>query len=140
MTQKKLMQAAEARTADVQTEIANIRRVMFVLVAAVLLFALILQPAFAGSGDTIGTIEDGVRKGLGEVYKIMSAIVIPIACLAFGFAAFKIFTGGEKGMQTAKMTILYTIIGLVIVYAAPVVIQQVSDWAKSSFGQTDVFG
>lgn len=58
--------------------------------------------------------------------------------LALGFAAYQILAGGEKGMEKAKKTILYTAIGIAIVFLAPTIINQISGWFSNS-GDAGVF-
>ena len=86
----------------------------------------------------ITAIEGQIASGMGSVYGVLKTIAIPIAAVALGFAAYQIFAGGEKGMEKAKKTILYTAIGIAIVFLAPTIINQISGWFSNS-GDAGVF-
>lgn len=125
-------------TNAVETKKRRLRSVLVMMMTIVLVFAMTMLPALAASPNAGDAIQGAVKSGLSEVYKVMTAIVVPIAVIAIGFAAFKIFTGGEKGMEQAKKIILVTIAGLVIVYLAPIVIKQLSGWFDG-YGTGGVF-
>ena len=96
--------------------------------------AMLLTCVFADGGS----IEGQIASGMGSVYGVLKTIAIPIAAVALGFAAYQIFAGGEKGMEKAKKTILYTAIGIAIVFLAPTIINQISGWFSNS-GDAGVF-
>ena len=79
-----------------------------------------------------GTIESGVKDGLGKAYGVMKALAVPIAAIGVALSAFFIFTDSERGMDKAKKTILYTIIGLAIVLLGPGIVNQISEWFGTS--------
>lgn len=83
-------------------------------------------------------IEDGVKTGLSQLYSIMTKLVVPVAVVVLAWCAFKVFAGGQKGMEEAKKTALITIIVIAIVYLAPLIVQQVASWFESSM-DTSVF-
>lgn len=109
---------------------------LLVMVAVVALFTL---PAFA---DGTTAIEDGVKTGLGQIYDIIKGVSVPIAVVCFAICAFKIFMGGEKGMEQAKKLAIYTVIGMAIVFLAPAVILEVKGWFEggSADVSSEVFG
>lgn len=125
MTNKKLMRVASSHdeSIDYRSSVIRVRQIMMVLAVVTVVMCLMMTTVFAA-----GEIEQNVKTGLKQVYSIITAIVVPIAVVSIAFSVFKIFTGGEKGMQAAKMIILYTAVGLIIVYLAPVAIKQVSTW------------
>ena len=85
-----------------------------------------------------GSIEGRIASGLGDVYKVITTIAVPIAVIAAVFSGYNFFFGGEKGVEKARKTLTYVGIGLAIVYLAPVAIKQVSGWFSDS-GDAGVF-
>ncbi len=82
-------------------------------------------PAFAGGGAGGGTASDiaaKIREGVGNAYGAMKSIGVVVAAVGVALAAFYLFTGGDKGMEKAKKTILYTVLGCGILFlAVPIV-------------------
>lgn len=107
----------------------TLKTVMSVIVVAMMIFSLAIT-AFAAP-DTTSAIENGIKDGMKQIYNIITSIVIPVAVVVVAFCAFKIFTGGEKGMEQAKKTLLITVVAIAIVYLAPFLVQQVSGWFNS---------
>lgn len=114
------------------------RRLMVICMTVILALAMCVSPAFASSQDPSTAIQNGVTTGLKQVYLVITAIVAPIAVVVIAFAAIKIFTGGEKGMQQAKTMAIYTVIALAVVYLAPLLISQVSSWFNG-YSDLDIF-
>ena len=101
-----------------------------------------LMASVAVSAFATDQIAQGVGTGLKSVYNVLKAVAIPVAVIAFALCAYKIFVEGEKGMEKAKKIAIYTVIGLAIVFLAPLVIKNVASWF-SGLGTTsegDVFG
>ena len=101
-----------------------------IAITAMACMAMLLTCVFADGGS----IEGQIASGMGSVYGVLKTIAIPIAAVALGFAAYQIFAGMEK----AKKTILYTAIGIAIVFLAPTIINQISGWFSNS-GDGGVF-
>lgn len=91
-------------------------------------------PAFAATTDII----NGIRDGMSEIYTIILYITIPVTVVFVAFAAFKAIWGGDKGMETAKATIVRLVIGLAIVYLAPLLVVTAAGWFDNS-GDEGVF-
>ena len=108
----------------------TLKTVMSVLMVAMVLFSLAISAFAEGEGteSNIKNIQTGVAEGMKNVYSIILTITIPVAIAVVGFCAFKIFTGGEKGMQEAKKTFLIAVVALAIIYLAPWLVQQVAGW------------
>lgn len=110
------------------------------------MFALVIfqtaGPAFAaeesGSGATIETIANGIRGGLRQVYQMLGLIVIPVAVVALAYCGFNVIWGGDKGMDKARSTFVHLVIGLVLVFLAPLIISAMAKWFSSS-GEYGVF-
>lgn len=143
MSTKKLESiAAVQRKPQISWENMLLPTTIIACVFIFLVVAILAAPfltAFATGGDAGEAIQDGVKKGLGSVYTIITAIVVPVAAVCLAVCAFKIFTGGERGMQEAKMIAIYTVIGIAIVYLAPVIVEQVSSWFSSYSENTSIF-
>lgn len=89
---------------------------------------------------TSGAIEKGIKTGTLQLYNLITAVTVPVAALVFVWSAFKVFTGGEKGMEQAKKTMLITVVVIALVYIGPLVVEQVAGWFKGTGnGATSVF-
>jgi type IV secretory pathway VirB2 component (pilin) len=98
----------------------------------------ISMASFASATGYSDTIATNVKTGLGSVYTVITAIVVPIAVIALAFCAFQFFMGGERGVEKAKKTLLYLVIGVALVYLAPVLVSSVASWF-SGVGNANVF-
>lgn len=117
------------------------RIILTVMITAMLcsVFAFATTTTLTGETEAAGGIEAGVKQGLSAVYTTITSIVLPIAAVCLAFAGFKIFAGGEKGMESAKKIILYTLIAVAIVYLAPVIVLNVGNWFQDYSVNTTVF-
>lgn len=109
-------------------------RLALITVCIVNLLMMMAFPALAAD-----SIESRIAGGMQDVYKVIIAVCVPIAVIAFAFAGFQAFAGGEKGMEKAKKTALYTIIALGIILLAPIIINQVAGWFESGTGDTSIW-
>lgn len=96
------------------------------------------QATQASESGTATTIEQGVKTGMGKVYGIITAVVVPIAVICLGVGAFQFFFGGERGVEKAKKVALYTLGGVALVYLAPLIVTEVASWFSSN-GDSGVF-
>lgn len=122
----------------------SIRKIIALMAVMIMAAALCVSPAFAAPTPGVTpnpgeAIQQGVNMGLKQIYLIITAVCVPIAVVVVAFAAIKIFTGGEKGMQQAKTIFISVGVALGVIYLAPIVIQQVAGWF-SSYSDTNVFG
>lgn len=85
-----------------------------------------IAPAFADSGG--GDIASGISKGAQSLWDILTSIVAPIAVVFLGWAGVKTLFFGERGMDSAKSTVITIIIVLALVLLAPIVIKQIASW------------
>jgi 4-amino-4-deoxy-L-arabinose transferase-like glycosyltransferase len=97
----------------------------------------LLITAFASNTTTsadeaANNVVSGISTGLGSLYKVMTAVAIPIAAIVAAFCAFYILAGGDKGMEKAKKIGLYTAIALAIVYLAPLLVTMVQGWFETA--------
>lgn len=90
--------------------------------------------------DGTNNLVTNIKSGLGSAYKTVAALVTPVAVLTLVFAAFKFFYGGERGVETAKKTILYLLFGVLLASLAPLIVITVSSWVDNSGDVTSVFG
>lgn len=75
-------------------------------------------PAFAAPNDVGQEIANNIRDAAGGIYGAMKSIGVVVAVLGVAMAAFQLFFGGDKGMEKAKKTLLYTAIGCGILFLA----------------------
>ncbi len=122
------------------------RRISLILALAFLLsVALSMSVVFAtgaeegSSGTSTDSVTTGIFSGLQNVYSIINTIALPIAGLMLAFCAFKIWMGGERGMETAKRVGVYTLIALALVYLAPVIVKAVGGWFGGKAGAQSQF-
>lgn len=94
-------------------------------------------PGFAAESATAGIVE-GIEKASDNIYGAMKSIGIVVAVIGVALAAFYLFTGGDKGMEKAKKTILYAVIGCGILFlAVPIVNLFIGMFNDSSTGITE---
>lgn len=111
------------------------RRILSLMVALMLIIGCLSMTAFATgeSGAVSGAgIGGEIKGGLGEVYDIINTIALPLAALSFVYAALQFFLGGQQGVEKAKKTMIWTIIGIALVYLAPYLVTQIKGWFDGS--------
>lgn len=106
-------------------------------VIMIVAMALAMFPA-AANPSTGAAIQDGIKNGTGQLWNIMTAIVLPIGAVAFAWNAFKMLFGGQKGMEEAKRNMLIIVVVVALVWLAPTIIQQVNSWFNTT-GNGGVF-
>lgn len=76
-------------------------------------------PAMA-TGETTGGegLVTQMQKAMDNVYGIMKGVGIVVAAIGVAMSAFQLFLGGDKGMEKAKKTIIYTAVGCGILFLA----------------------
>ena len=72
-------------------------------------------PAMATGGEGLVT---QMQKAMDNVYGIMKGVGIVVAAIGVAMSAFQLFLGGDKGMEKAKKTIIYTAVGCGILFLA----------------------
>ena len=71
-------------------------------------------PAMAGGNDLVGSMKSAMT----NIYKIMKGVGVVVAAIGVAMSAFQLFLGGDKGMEKAKKTIIYTAVGCGILFLA----------------------
>lgn len=71
-------------------------------------------PAMAAGDDLI----EGMKSAMTNIYSVMKGVGIVVAAIGIALSAFQLFLGGDKGMEKAKKTIIYTVIGCGILFLA----------------------
>ena len=71
-------------------------------------------PAMATGEDLI----EGMKSAMTNIYSVMKGVGIVVAAIGIALSAFQLFLGGDKGMEKAKKTIIYTVIGCGILFLA----------------------
>ena len=133
MTTKALQNIAAANMNPAKDSSVKVRRTLALILALTLVFAMMCVVSYADA------IEVGINTGLSKIYGIITSVVVPVAAVSLAFSAYQIFTGGERGMESAKKIILYTLIGVAIVYLAPALVKQVADWFSDQSTTKEVF-
>lgn len=113
------------------TSTAKTRKIALGLAMALMLSVTLVSSLTFATNN----ISDNIFNGLAEVYDILWKIALPIAGVCLAFCAFKIWGGGERGLETAKRTALYTLIAMAIVFLAPVIVKTVAGWFNSGGNQ-----
>lgn len=77
-------------------------------------------PAMAKPGDATGAagLVTQMQQAMDNVYGIMKGVGIVVAAIGVAMSAFQLFLGGDKGMEKAKKTIIYTAVGCGILFLA----------------------
>lgn len=115
------------------------KEIIFLMVFAAALLFLLCIPAFAtGTGDTGTTITNEVKKGAKEIYDIFKGILAPIAVVMIVWSVIKALFFGDKGMETAKRSMLIILGCVILVYLAPLMVTTVAEWF-SDIGTRGVF-
>lgn len=85
-------------------------------------------PAMAG-GDNLVT---QMQTAMDNVYGIMKGVGIVVAAIGVAMSAFQLFLGGDKGMEKAKKTIIYTAVGCGILFLAVPITKAIADMFSGS--------
>lgn len=123
-----------------KTEKLNIRKKADDICISVFSFAyaglLSVCPAFADETDEIIS---SIKDGLGKVYKILTAIVLPLAAIVIAITAVKMIGGSSRESEEGKNRIVRVLIALAVVYLAPLIISVASAIFSKYATQGNVF-
>lgn len=108
----------------------TVRIIVSIMSVACLMLAMMV-PAFAAD-----TIESKVSGGLHNAYNVIQAVAGSIGAVGIAAGAILFFFGGKDSGEKAKKLILYSAIGLAVVFLAPIIVNQISGW----FAGSDVDG
>lgn len=101
------------------------------LVAALGLPLVMVEPAFAADGD-VAKVESFIKAIIGVITGL--AGLIAVIFIIIGGVGYITSSGNPEKMDKAKHTLVYALIGLVIVIAAFVISNIVTDLATKHFG------
>lgn len=87
-------------------------------------------PAMAGPNDN--TLVTQMQRAMDNVYGIMKGVGIVVAAIGVAMSAFQLFLGGDKGMEKAKKTIIYTAVGCGILFLAVPITKAIADMFSGS--------
>lgn len=111
---------------------AGLKKAARLVCIMVLCLGLFVCSAFAAeAGTAAGAIETGIKNGTMQIYKIIQAIIIPIAAVIFAVNGIKML-GGEREMESAKKTMIICVVAIAVVLLAPVIVNQVGSWFSGS--------
>lgn len=91
-------------------------------VACQIITALNTAVAYA---ETDAFAEAVITNGLGQIYSILSAVILPIGAIALAVCALKMVYGDEKSTENAKGALVRIIIAVILIYLAPLIINTV---------------
>ena len=97
-----------------------------------LLMAMMMTLVAFADNEAAESIQAGVASGADSLYKVMKAVILPIAALALAWCGFKAIFGGQKGMEEAKKYALIIVVVIAVVYLAPLIVSQVGGWFSNS--------
>lgn len=96
-------------------------------------------PVMAKPGDTTGAGGTGLvtqmQQAMDNVYGIMKGVGIVVAAIGVAMSAFQLFLGGDKGMEKAKKTIIYTAVGCGILFLAVPITSAIANMFSGSNDQ-----
>ena len=78
------------------------------------------------------TLVTQMRQAMDQVYGIMKGVGIVVAAIGVAMSAFQLFLGGDKGMEKAKKTIVYTAVGCGILFLAVPITSAIADMFSGS--------
>lgn len=102
------------------------RKVTLALMVSIILCAALMAVPFAD----FTTISDGINDGMMEIYALIQSITLPIATVVFAFNAIKMFAGGQRSMEQAKMALIMTVLVIFLIWFAPAIIRTAGGWFK----------
>ena len=111
------------------------RYAMFAFCLGLLMSVTIGCPVFAEADG----LASSIAKGLGSLWDLMKIVGIAVAAIGCGVAAFQFFLGGEKGVDKAKKSLLYTAIGVGVLFIAPLIVKTIKGWVSESSSGDGVF-
>lgn len=79
-----------------------------------------------------GNLVTQMQRAMDNVYGIMKGVGIVVAAIGVAMSAFQLFLGGDKGMEKAKKTIIYTAVGCGILFLAVPITKAIADMFSGS--------
>ena len=113
--------------------VKNIRRIFAFATTALPL--ILTHPAFAATSSSVAGVSN-VENFIKTLVNILCAIAAPLCAVfvAIGGYGYITSSGNPEHLDRSKRTLVHALIGLVIVIAAFVIANGVSDIANGSFG------
>lgn len=94
--------------------------------------------AYAATAGTTG-IEKGIKNGMQDAFKLLRALVTPIAAVVFAIYGLSMLFGGQKGMESGKKGMLICALAIAAVWLAPLAVEAITGWFKALEGDLSVF-
>lgn len=98
------------------------RKISMGLIACLIITALITPGAYA---ETDAFAQAVINNGLGQIYSILTAVILPVSVIALAVCALKMVYGDEKSAENAKSALIRIIIAVILIYLAPLIINTV---------------
>lgn len=100
---------------------SRIQLLMAVAMVVAMVAAIMVCPFAA-------TITDGIDKGMKSIYELICSVTMPIATVVFAWNGIKMFVGGQRNMEQAKMNLLICCLVIGLIWFAPTIINTVGSW------------
>lgn len=68
---------------------------------------------------------NNITSTLSEILGTLQLIAVPVAAVMVAFAGFQFFRGGDEGPMKAKKSLVYLLVGLVLVFGAKAIVDGV---------------
>lgn len=126
------MYVVDQAAIDFETQKKRIFRIIAVLFTVLMVALMLLSTAYADGTTT--SIKQGIQQGAKSLFDIIESVTVPIAAVCFAWNGFKVFFGGERGMEQAKKNMLIIIIVLALVLLGPLIVKEASKWFNGGKG------
>lgn len=112
-----------------------------ILLSICLVFSTMLATVFPAFADTSDQIISSINGGLGNIYKTMTAIVLPIAAVILVIAGIRMLINSDstRGAEMMKHTVITLVVALAVIYMAPLLIKTISGWFSAYSDTSGIF-
>ena len=122
------------RISDHKNKVLLVRTGKALTFAVPMMIYALYELTAAYASDTI--IHTAARSTFGTIYGAVKAVAIAVAVIALVISAYQIIINGERGMEKARKTMLMVLVGLIIIFIAPLIVQTIRQWR---FGRNNPF-
>lgn len=114
----------------------KLKPIVCFLILICVVFSTTTTVAYADGDDLSQTITTPLKSGLGQVYKLLTAIILPIAVIVIAICAIQMIWGSTRSGEVARSTLIRVVIALAIIYLAPLLVRTISGWFSSYANNT----
>lgn len=102
----------------------------FLFLAMVCIFLYLLNPTAYADSPVQQTVASKATRFLSNIYGLLTMIVMPIATVFFTVECIKVLIGNEKAVEAGVAKIKKIFFGIILLFAAPMIVQQIYVWFK----------